>query len=139
MGCEDAAIRGRCGLDPFISIKTAAPCVRAVDRVSPAPLPHPARNAGFGSTAGILKDMARSSQPSPEVTSTASGKDTTRCGRSVPTRSSTTRSALHDAGALRPVLDRTFGFDETLEANAYVERGRAKDKVVIPMPPAGAA
>lgn len=48
-------------------------------------------------------------------------------------------SALYDAGALRPVLDRTFEFDETAAAIAYVEQGRAKGKVVIAMPPAGAA
>jgi NADPH:quinone reductase-like Zn-dependent oxidoreductase len=50
-----------------------------------------------------------------------------------------TLSALYDAGALRPVLDRTFEFDETPEAIAYVEQGRAKGKVVIALPPAGAA
>jgi NADPH:quinone reductase-like Zn-dependent oxidoreductase len=38
---------------------------------------------------------------------------------------------LYDAGALRPVLDRTFPFDDTLDAMAYVEQGRAKGKVVI--------
>lgn len=50
-----------------------------------------------------------------------------------------TLSALYDAGALRPVLDRTFEFDETPAAIAYVEQGRAKGKVVIVMPPASAA
>lgn len=45
-----------------------------------------------------------------------------------------TLAALYDAGALRPVLDRTFPFDETLEAMAYVEQGRAKGKVVVTMP-----
>jgi NADPH:quinone reductase-like Zn-dependent oxidoreductase len=48
-------------------------------------------------------------------------------------------SALYDAGELRPVLDRTFEFDETAAALAYVEQGRAKGKVVITMPSAGAA
>ena len=39
---------------------------------------------------------------------------------------------LDDAGHIRPVLDkRTFGFDETLEALAYVEQGKASGKVVI--------
>ena len=32
-------------------------------------------------------------------------------------------AALYDAGRLRPVLDRTFAFDQTLEALAYVESG----------------
>ena len=43
-------------------------------------------------------------------------------------------AALYDAGILRPVLDRTFPFDDTLDAMAYVEQGRAKGKVVVTMP-----
>ncbi|HEV8198870.1 MAG TPA: NADP-dependent oxidoreductase [Candidatus Polarisedimenticolia bacterium] len=46
-----------------------------------------------------------------------------------------TLAALYDAGALRPVLDRTFPFDETLAAMAYVEQGRAKGKTVVTMAP----
>lgn len=38
---------------------------------------------------------------------------------------------LYDSGALRPVLDRAFPFDQTLEAIAWVEQGRARGKVVI--------
>jgi NADPH:quinone reductase-like Zn-dependent oxidoreductase len=39
---------------------------------------------------------------------------------------------LYDAGHLRPVLDeRSFRFDQTLEALAYVEQGKASGKVVI--------
>lgn len=69
MGCEDAAIRGRCGLDPFISIKTRGPHASARSTGSPPRRYHtPARNAGFGSIAGILKDIAPSPQPIPEVT-----------------------------------------------------------------------
>lgn len=45
-----------------------------------------------------------------------------------------TLAALYDAGTLRPVLDRTFPFDETLDAIAYVEQGRAKGKIVVTMP-----
>jgi NADPH:quinone reductase-like Zn-dependent oxidoreductase len=48
-----------------------------------------------------------------------------------------TLAALYDAGRLRPVLDRTFPFDETLDAMAYVEQGRAKGKIVVTMPPPG--
>lgn len=44
-----------------------------------------------------------------------------------------TLAALYDAGKLRPVLDRTFPFDETLDAIAYVEQGRAKGKIVVTM------
>jgi NADPH:quinone reductase-like Zn-dependent oxidoreductase len=43
-------------------------------------------------------------------------------------------AALYDAGNLRPVLDRTFPFDDTLEAMAYVEQGRANGKIVVTMP-----
>jgi NADPH:quinone reductase-like Zn-dependent oxidoreductase len=35
-------------------------------------------------------------------------------------------AALYDAGHLRPVIDKTFPFDQTLEALAYVEQGRAQ-------------
>ena len=41
-------------------------------------------------------------------------------------------AALYDAGALRPVIDTTFKFDQTLEALAFVESGKAKaGKVVV--------
>lgn len=38
---------------------------------------------------------------------------------------------LYDDGVLRPVLDRTFTFAQTLEAMAYVEKGKARGKVVV--------
>ena len=44
-------------------------------------------------------------------------------------------AALYDRGVLRPMVDRTFPFDQTLDAMAYVEAGRAKGKVVVVMPP----
>jgi NADPH:quinone reductase-like Zn-dependent oxidoreductase len=40
-------------------------------------------------------------------------------------------AALYDAGQLRPVIDTTFPFDQTPDALAYVEQGRANGKVVI--------
>ncbi|CAB3696006.1 NADP-dependent oxidoreductase [Paraburkholderia rhynchosiae] len=40
-------------------------------------------------------------------------------------------SALIDSGAIRPVVDRVFPFESTNDALAYVEKGRAKGKVVI--------
>jgi NADPH:quinone reductase-like Zn-dependent oxidoreductase len=40
-------------------------------------------------------------------------------------------AALYDAGHLRPVIDKTFPFEQTLEALGYVEEGRANGKVVI--------
>jgi len=42
-----------------------------------------------------------------------------------------TLASLYDDGTLRPVLDRTFGFDDTLDAMAYVEQGKANGKIVI--------
>ncbi|RHW25069.1 NADP-dependent oxidoreductase [Nocardioides immobilis] len=43
-------------------------------------------------------------------------------------------AALYDAGSLRPVLDeRTFPFEQTAEALAHVEQGKARGKIVITM------
>ena len=39
--------------------------------------------------------------------------------------------ALIDSGIIRPVVDRVFPFESTSEALAYVEKGRAKGKVVV--------
>jgi NADPH:quinone reductase-like Zn-dependent oxidoreductase len=39
--------------------------------------------------------------------------------------------SLVDSGAIRPVIDQTFTFAATNEAMAYVDKGRAKGKVVI--------
>jgi NADPH:quinone reductase-like Zn-dependent oxidoreductase len=47
-------------------------------------------------------------------------------------------AALYDDGTLRPTLGRTFPFDETPEAMAYVEQGRANGKIVVTMASAGA-
>jgi len=40
-------------------------------------------------------------------------------------------SALIDSGVIRPVVDRLFPFESTKEALAYVEKGRAKGKVIV--------
>lgn len=40
-------------------------------------------------------------------------------------------TSLIESGIIRPVIDRTFPFEKTNEALAYVEAGRAKGKVVI--------
>jgi NADPH:quinone reductase-like Zn-dependent oxidoreductase len=42
-------------------------------------------------------------------------------------------TALVDAGVIRPVLDRTFDFDDTPAALDYVGSGRVKGKVVVTM------
>ena len=39
--------------------------------------------------------------------------------------------SLIDAGAIRPVVDKLFPFASTNEAMAYVDKGRAKGKVVV--------
>jgi NADPH:quinone reductase-like Zn-dependent oxidoreductase len=39
--------------------------------------------------------------------------------------------ALVDDGVIRPVIDRVFPFEDTLDALAYVESGRSKGKVVV--------
>jgi alcohol dehydrogenase len=39
--------------------------------------------------------------------------------------------SLIDARVIRPVVDRTFPFESTKEALAYVEKGRAKGKVIV--------
>ena len=40
-------------------------------------------------------------------------------------------TSLIESGVIRPVVDRIFPFDSTKEALAYVEKGRAKGKVVV--------
>jgi NADPH:quinone reductase-like Zn-dependent oxidoreductase len=42
-------------------------------------------------------------------------------------------SSLIDSGVIRPIVDKVFPFEEINEALAYVEKGRAKGKVVIKM------
>lgn len=40
-------------------------------------------------------------------------------------------AGLYDTGTLRPVVDRTFDFAQTIEAMAYVEQGKASGKIVV--------
>jgi len=40
---------------------------------------------------------------------------------------------LLKVGSIRPVIDQVFPFDQAREALAYLERGRAKGKVVVQM------
>jgi NADPH:quinone reductase-like Zn-dependent oxidoreductase len=42
-------------------------------------------------------------------------------------------SELLEAGRIRPVIDKVFPFDQAKEALAYLEKGRAKGKVVVQM------
>jgi NADPH:quinone reductase-like Zn-dependent oxidoreductase len=38
---------------------------------------------------------------------------------------------LVNSGVIKPVIDKVFSFDQTNEAMAYIESGRAKGKAVI--------
>ena len=38
---------------------------------------------------------------------------------------------LLEVGSIRPVIDKVFPFDQAKEALAYLEKGRAKGKVVV--------
>src|SRR5436190_13002630 len=40
-------------------------------------------------------------------------------------------ASLIDSGIIRPVVDRVFAFESTKEALAYVEKGRARGKVIV--------
>lgn len=40
-------------------------------------------------------------------------------------------AALYDSGVLKPVIDRTFDFGDTLDAMAYVEQGKTTGKIVV--------
>jgi NADPH:quinone reductase-like Zn-dependent oxidoreductase len=40
---------------------------------------------------------------------------------------------LFKVGSIRPVIDKVFTFDQAREALAYLEKGRAKGKVVVQM------
>ncbi|WP_067439431.1 NADP-dependent oxidoreductase [Nocardioides jensenii] len=42
-----------------------------------------------------------------------------------------TLAALYDNGTLRPVLDRSFPFAQTVDAMAHVEQGKANGKIVV--------
>ncbi|PQP03050.1 zinc-binding oxidoreductase [Burkholderia cepacia] len=42
-------------------------------------------------------------------------------------------TSLIDSGVIRPVVDRIFPFESTIDAMAYVDTGRAKGKVVVKM------
>ena len=79
-------------------------------------LGQPLLQAGHGS--------AEPQDPRARPRSSACATRSSSCRPTAP--SSTTLAALYDDGTLRPVLDRTFAFDQTLDAMAYVEQGKAE-------------
>lgn len=76
---------------------------------------------GFSSMSNLLK------------TSLAGGKDVSQVTAHVGTTDLQELGALADAGRLRPVIDRTYGFSEVPNAIASVEEGHARGKVVVEM------
>ena len=50
---------------------------------------------------------------------------------SLPLDAAWLRQLCLEAGSIRPVIDRVFPFDQAKEALAYLEKGRAKGKVVV--------
>jgi NADPH:quinone reductase-like Zn-dependent oxidoreductase len=74
---------------------------------------------GFSSVSNLLSTSLRGGQDVSQVTAHVGTKDLEELG------------ALADAGKLRPVIDRTYGFAEIPEALAYLEDGHARGKVVV--------
>jgi NADPH:quinone reductase-like Zn-dependent oxidoreductase len=64
-------------------------------------------------------------------TSLRGGKDVAQVSAHVATDDLNDLSGLIDAGKVRPVVDRSFGFSEVPAAIAYVEAGHARGKVVV--------
>jgi NADPH:quinone reductase-like Zn-dependent oxidoreductase len=64
-------------------------------------------------------------------TSLLGGHDVSRVTAHVTTKDLQDLGALADAGELRPVIDRTFGFTDVPEALAYFEGGHARGKVIV--------
>jgi NADPH:quinone reductase-like Zn-dependent oxidoreductase len=76
---------------------------------------------GFSSLSNLLR------------TSLRGGNDVSTVTAHVTTKDLEDLSALADAGELRPVIDRMFGFTEVPKAIAYLEEGHARGKVTIGM------
>lgn len=38
---------------------------------------------------------------------------------------------LYESGSIKPVIDKTYKFDESIQALEYLSKGRAKGKVVV--------
>jgi NADPH:quinone reductase-like Zn-dependent oxidoreductase len=76
---------------------------------------------GFSSLSNLLSTTLRGGQDVSQVTAHVATSDLQDLG------------AMADAGNLRPVIDRTYGFGEVPEALAYVEEGHARGKVIVQM------
>lgn len=76
---------------------------------------------GFSSMSNLLSTSLRGGQDVSQVTAHVGTKDLQDL------------AALADAGKLRPVIDRTYGFAELPKALAHVEEGHARGKVIVEM------
>ena len=76
---------------------------------------------GFSSVSNLLSTSLRGGDDVSLVTAHVAPKDLQDLG------------TLADAGKLRPVIDRTYGFAEVPKALAFVEEGHARGKVIVEM------
>jgi NADPH:quinone reductase-like Zn-dependent oxidoreductase len=67
-------------------------------------------------------------------TSLRGGKTVTQVAAHVGTQDLERLSQLVEAGKVRPVIDRTYGFEEIPAAIAHLERGHARGKIVADVP-----
>ena len=42
-------------------------------------------------------------------------------------------SKLYESGAIKPVIDKTYNFDDSIQALNYLSKGRARGKVIVNM------
>ena len=40
-------------------------------------------------------------------------------------------SKLYESGSIKPVIDKTYNFDDSIQALEYLSNGRAKGKVIV--------
>jgi len=40
-------------------------------------------------------------------------------------------SKLYESGSIKPVIDKTYNFDDSIQALDYLSKGRARGKVIV--------
>ena len=40
-------------------------------------------------------------------------------------------ATFYESGSIKPVIDKTYGFDSSIQALEYLSKGRAKGKVIV--------